>query len=50
MKKLKLNKQTIDDLTKQEMNEVKAGGYKACWENLWTLYYCDYIWTGKIPE
>jgi len=49
MKKLELKKKTIANLTKKEMSEAKAG-YKKCWENLWSLYYCDYIWTGKIPE
>jgi hypothetical protein len=49
MKKLELKKKTISNLTKQEMSEIKAG-YKKCWENLWSLYYCDHIWTGATPE
>ncbi len=52
LQKLVLNKETISNLevlTRQEMAEVD-GMHKACWENLWTLYYCRLIWTGDAPE
>lgn len=52
LKKLILNKETISNLevlSKELQQDIKAG-YKACWENLWTAYYCDKIWTGKDPE
>lgn len=52
MKKLELNKKTIAGVNWQELKKIKAGGeaaFKACWENLWTLYYCDLIYTG-IPN
>lgn len=52
LKKLTLNKETISNLellSKEAQSEVIAG-HKACWENLWTLYYCKIIWTGKDPE
>lgn len=48
-KKLVLNKNTIATLTKDEQKDIKAG-YKACWENLWTWYWCEYLWTGNKPE
>jgi hypothetical protein len=44
-KKLELNKQTVSNLTDHQLNEIKAGQQPACWENLWTLYYCDIVWT-----
>lgn len=47
MKKLELKKRTIANLSKTEMSEIKAGGFAACWENLWTLYYCDIVCTGE---
>jgi len=50
MKKLELKKETIASLTKKEMNDIKAGKYEGCWENLWTIYYCAYIWTGDVPK
>ena len=49
LKKLELKKETVanlDILTRKEMSKVE-GAYKACWENLWTVYYCAVIWTGK---
>lgn len=45
VKKLELNKQTVSNLTDAQLHEIKAGQQPACWENLWTIYYCDYIWT-----
>jgi len=53
IKKLELKKETVTDLSTlshKEMKDVKgAADYKACWENLWTMYYCDVMWTGKEP-
>jgi hypothetical protein len=48
-KKLELNKQTIANLTKSELEEIKAGAQTPCWENLWTMYKCAYMYTGS-PE
>lgn len=48
-KKLNLGKQTISNLTTKELKETKAG-LKPCWENLWTLYHCDVIYTCTVPE
>jgi hypothetical protein len=50
-RKLELNKQTIDDLTKDDLQEIRAGKakYEPCWENLWTLYHCNVMYTGD-PE
>jgi len=50
-RKLELNKQTIDNLTKDDLQEIRAGKakYEPCWENLWTLYYCKVMYTGD-PE
>jgi hypothetical protein len=48
VKTLKLNKQSISDLNNAEMKDVKAGGI-ACWENLWTVYHCDVVYTRE-PE
>ena len=48
--KLTLNKQTIADLTGAEMGEAKGGDYYTpCWENLWSYYNCDGLWTGNLP-
>jgi hypothetical protein len=47
-KKLVLNKQTVSTLTAKELSKVKAG--IACWENLWTLYHCDVIYTRGPDE
>jgi hypothetical protein len=45
--KLEFNKKTISNLTKNELGEVKAGiDQEQCWENLWTLYHCDVIYTA----
>lgn len=44
-KKLKLNKRTVSNLSRAELSSIKAG-YRGCWENLWTMYYCDVIYTG----
>jgi len=53
IKKLALKKATVsnlDVLTREAQHNIKAA-YKGCWENLWTLYYCDLIWTGdQKPE
>lgn len=46
MKKLEFKKQTIANLSKHEMNEIKAG-FVACWENLWTVYHCGVVCTGE---
>jgi natural product precursor len=48
-RKLELNKNTIANLTGKEMKEIKGGRKDPCWENLWTLYYCDVVYTGE-PE
>jgi len=48
MKKLELKKKTIANLTTEEMRVVKAG--KGCWENLWTLYHCDVVYTRTDPR
>ncbi len=52
LKKLVLNKETISNLEilSSEFQQGIKAGYKACWENLWTAYYCDKIWTGKDRE
>jgi len=48
MKKLELNKKTIAHLTNEEMKEIK-GGFKPCWENIWTFYYCEMVRTLIDP-
>jgi len=48
-RKLELNKNTIANLTGKEMKEIKGGRKDPCWENLWTLYHCDVVYTGE-PE
>lgn len=48
--KLELNKQTISNLTSQELSDIKAGQQVPCWENLWTLYHCDVMYTGDPPK
>ncbi len=45
--KITLNKQTITNLTNGEMKVVNAGEHDACWENIYTLYHCDVMWTGE---
>lgn len=45
-KNLALNKQTISHLTDRELHEIKGGSQEPCWENLWTLYNCDVVYTG----
>jgi hypothetical protein len=45
-KKLKLNKQTVSDLSRDELSNIKAGAQKGCWENIWTLYSCDVVYTA----
>ena len=49
-KKLVLNKTTIATLNGDEQKNILAGAdpleYSACWENLWTAYHCDMVWTG----
>ena len=53
---LKLNKQTVANLSNPELAEIMAGadgggdGFPACWENLWTLYWCSHLWTTKWTE
>jgi hypothetical protein len=50
-KKLILNKQTISALTRQHYNNALGWGDPfRCFENLWTLYYCDMIISELIPE
>lgn len=44
-KKLKLNKQTVSDLSRDELSKIKAGE-AGCWENIWTLYWCDVVYTA----
>lgn len=46
MKKLKLNKRTVSNLSRTDLSDIKAGVQRGCWENLWTLYHCDVIYTG----
>lgn len=43
-KKLVLNKQTVSTLASKELIEIKAG-VNPCWENLWTIYHCDVVYT-----
>jgi hypothetical protein len=45
-KKLRLNKQTVSNLSRSDLSDIKAGGQPGCWENLWTWYYCDVVYTG----
>ncbi|MDQ1350074.1 MAG: hypothetical protein QG657_375 [Acidobacteriota bacterium] len=45
-KKLKLNKRTVSNLSRADLSGIKAGVQRGCWENLWTMYYCDVIYTG----
>lgn len=47
-KKLKLNKRTVSNLSRKELSDIK-GGYRGCWENIFTMYYCDVIYTGAPP-
>jgi hypothetical protein len=49
MKKLDLKKSTIANLTQKEMNEINGGVNTACWENLWTLYHCQVVYTVIDP-
>ena len=42
--KLTLKKETIADLTREELKQIKAG-YEPCWVNLYTLYYCEFFCT-----
>lgn len=48
-KKLKLNKRTVSNLSRNDLSDIKAGGQKGCWENLWTVYECDVVYTGTPP-
>ena len=48
-KTLELNKQTIANLNIGEQQNIKAGAQTPCWENLWTMYKCLYMYTGS-PE
>lgn len=50
-KKLEMNKETISNLTKSELSKVSAGrdGQDACWENIWTLYHCEVVFTAELP-
>ncbi|MCX6583869.1 MAG: class I lanthipeptide [Candidatus Aminicenantes bacterium] len=45
-KKLKLNKRTVSNLSREDLSDIKAGGQRGCWENLWTMYYCEIVYTG----
>lgn len=51
-KRLTLNKKTISnlDILSRAAQNLFNGGYKKCWENLWTKYYCDKIWSGDSPK
>ncbi len=50
MKSLPIKKQTITRLDGEKLEKVKAGvGTNACWENLWTLYICDVVYTCSHP-
>jgi hypothetical protein len=48
-RKLTLSRQTVTNLSKEALKDIRAGGDIACWENLWTLYHCDVIYT-RLPE
>lgn len=48
-KKMELNKQTVSNLTDNQLNDIKAGKLAPCWENLWTIYHCDVVYTGSSP-
>jgi len=48
-KKLNLNKRTVANLSRNDLSDIKAGGQKGCWENIWTLYNCDVVYTGAPP-
>jgi len=49
-KKLTLNKSTVAHLTGEEQQHILAGAedIPACWENLWTIYHCNVIYTGDV--
>ena len=53
-KKLVLNRTTVATLTGDEQKKILAGAdteYSKCWENLWTWYHCDMVYTGDVePE
>ena len=49
MRKLELEKKTIANLTNEEMSDIR-GGMAACWENLWTFYHCDVVYTTTDPR
>lgn len=51
--KLILNKTTVSTLTDEKQKSILAGAAEIppCWENLWSLYHCDVIYTGdKDPR
>jgi len=51
-KKLTLNKETVanlETLGRNDLQEVKGAAQTPCWENLWTMYKCEYMYTGP-PE
>ncbi len=51
MNKLNLKKQTIARLTKNELEQLKAGAVQnPCWENLWSAYTCVVIYTGPPQD
>jgi hypothetical protein len=47
-KSLVINKVTVSDLSRVELSDIKAGAamQQPCWENLWTIYHCDVMYTG----
>jgi len=47
--KLTLKKETIADLTRNELSQIKAG-YNPCWENTWTMYHCDLFCTSDTSR
>ncbi len=44
-RKLVLKKQSIAELSEKKMSVIR-GGFEGCWENLWTGYHCDIVWSG----
>lgn len=49
-KKPGLKKQTISNLIPGELKKIRGGVCNPCWENLWTLYHCDVIYTGESEQ
>ena len=55
-KKLTLKKETIahldlDIIKRNDLQDIKgAADQTPCWENLWTMYQCAYMYTGPATE